>query len=81
MSDAVEVRTKVSFKPWPVPTEAGIDLGPGLKQDGIKPLPTIPLAELGDEVVDALVLRWLDNLYANRGQASPFIKRAMDRAA
>lgn len=68
MSDTVEVRTTVSFHTLDVPTEVRIDLG----EEGSSPL---PLSELDDDVVDALVRRWLDNLYASRNQDAPFTYR------
>lgn len=72
MSDAVTVMTKVRFKPFNVPNFASIQVGPRPKQEGISPLPSIPIAELDAEVLDALAGRWLDNLYAAVGRASPF---------
>lgn len=81
MSDTVEVKTKVSFRAWEVPTEATVDLPAGERQDGFKPLPTIPLVELDDDVVDALAQRWLANLYANRQRAAPFTYNKPARVA
>jgi hypothetical protein len=65
--DTVTVETSVRFKPLGVPNYA-VFANP--ENDG--GIYSIPLADLGDEAVDALVERWLDNLYAKRGQASPF---------
>jgi hypothetical protein len=80
MADTVEIKTKVSFRAWPVPDSASLDVPPGLKQEGMKPVPTFPLTELDDEVVDALAQRWLDNLYANRAQDAPFTYRKRAQA-
>ena len=77
MSDTIEVKTTVSFRAWPIPESAIVDFGDA---DDAQ-LPSIPLTDLASDVVDALAQRWLDNLYANRGQASPFVIERRPRAA
>jgi hypothetical protein len=74
VSDTIEVKTAVKFRAWDVPASAMLDVG----DEGAFP---VPLVELDDDVVDALVRRWLDNLYANRAMAAPFTYHGRVRAA
>jgi hypothetical protein len=81
MSHAIELKARVRFRPWMVPVCAIVEIGPQPRQEGIKNLPSIPVEELDEEVVDALARRWLDNLYASRKEGSPFTYNGRARAA
>lgn len=72
MTDIIEVKTTVRFKPWIVPDYANLDVGVRPRQEGFKPSEGIPVGELDPEVLDALAQRWLDNLYASVKRRPPF---------
>lgn len=59
----------MKLKHWTVPNFANIEMPPGLKQDGVKELPSIPIAELDAEALTSLAHQWLTDLYAKAGKA------------
>ncbi len=63
---------KLTLKPFPVPTEAVMEMPVGLKQDGLSRLPTVKVEDLDRDAVDELAEQWLKALYASRKQKSPF---------
>lgn len=72
MTDTVTVTAPVTYRAWKAPNFATLDMPPGLKQDGLKELPSIPVADLPAVAMDALAQQWLDHLYGKIGRANPF---------
>jgi hypothetical protein len=81
MSETIEVKAVVRLRAWPVPDCATVEMPPQPRQNGLGPLPTIPVEELDDEAVDALARRWLNSLYAARKEEPPFRYNGRARAA
>jgi hypothetical protein len=52
----------LQLQPFPVPTHVTISMPAGRKQDGIKPLPTLALTDLSDEVLSALIEEFATNV-------------------
>lgn len=69
---SIEVKMSISFQNWHAPNFALLESKPGLKQDGIQPTPSIPVADLEANVVDALAASWLEDLYRKAGHRCPF---------
>jgi len=68
----VEVRMTVRFTPWQAPNFATVQTKPGFKQDGMQPLPSIPVDVLDDDALQVLAQSWLTDLYAKAGKICPF---------
>jgi hypothetical protein len=68
----MEVTTTVNLNPWQVPNFATVKQKPGLKQDGIQPAVSIPVADLSQEALDSLAQAWLTELYNKADKHSPF---------
>ena len=73
----VEVKTTVRFRSLEVPDSVRLMVEIEETPDD----PSIPLAELEPEVIDALAETWLANLYASLNRQSPFTRREYARAA
>lgn len=58
----------VSLKNWTVPNFAQFDIPARPKQDGIRELPTVPVAELSASALSWLAEAWLTELYAKAGK-------------
>lgn len=68
----IETKIVTRLKTWQTPNFATVDLPPGRKEDGPKPLPTIAIADLGAEALDALAQAWLNELYTKATRINPF---------
>ena len=62
------ISLKLKLKPFAVPTHVTIELPPGRKQDGMQPLPTIPLSELDAESLAALIEEFSESVLRAAGQ-------------
>lgn len=69
---AVDVTVTMRLKRWMAPNYAIIETSPRPKQEGIQPLPTVPVTELGQAALDELAGAWLTDLYTKAGKQSPF---------
>lgn len=76
MTDTVTVTARVTYRAWPVPSHAVLDMPPQPKQAGLTELPKIAVEELDPHVLDALATQWLDHLYASVGRQHPFRRPA-----
>lgn len=59
---------QMKLKPWQVPNFAQVEMPPGLKQGGVRELPSIAVADLSDEALTGLAVQWLTDLYAKAGK-------------
>jgi len=67
----IEVRTKVTFKPWQSPNFATLDnISGGETQQNQNH--TIHVSQLDEYALAALADEWLENLYAKTEHTSPF---------
>ncbi len=57
--------------PFPVPAEVIVKMPPGRRQDGMKPVPTLQLADLDPTVLDALLLEFTEAVYRAAGREQP----------
>lgn len=80
MGDSVTAQVAVSFKAWPTPNFANVAVPPGLRQEGIAPLPSIPVAALDKVALDALAMAWVSELYEKAGYDAPVIGPALASA-
>lgn len=55
---------EMKLKPWLAPNFATLEQPPGLKQEGLRELPSIAVKDLPQATLDALAAEWLTNLYA-----------------
>lgn len=69
---SVEVKMTVKFQPWTAPNFAVMSQEPGRKEDGMRALPSIAIADLESAVIDMLAQEWLTDLYSKAGRHSPF---------
>lgn len=58
----------MKLKPWIPPNFAIMEQPPGRRQDGLKQLPCIAVADLPQDTIDGLVAEWLAALYAKAGK-------------
>jgi len=75
MAEVVEVATTVRFRCWQVPNFANVDMPPGAKQDGVQPLPSVPVGDLDQSALDGLVAAWLGDIYSKAGKDCPWAMR------
>jgi hypothetical protein len=68
MSASVEMK----LSPWLPPNFARVALPPGKRQDGLRELPAIAIADLPIEALNSLAEQWLVALYAKAGKPSPW---------
>lgn len=61
---------KMELNPWQTPDFATIKAPPGRRQDGMKEMPSIPVADLPDDAFHDLVSTWLTELYNKAGRKS-----------
>ena len=55
----------LTLKPFPVPTEVVIEMpGTGVRQNGMKPLPTLKLNQLDVETAEALITEFAEAVMA-----------------
>lgn len=59
------------LRPFAVPTYVSVEMPPGRKEDGPKPLPTFPLTQLPPEVLDQLCNQFRANVFAQAEQHDP----------
>lgn len=76
MRDTISISTKVVFRKWPAPNFATVSLPPLPRQEGMKELPSVPIAELQPQVLDALAEAWLADLYAKANRKAPELRFA-----
>lgn len=76
MSDVITIKTSVRFKTWRAPNFASVDQGARPRQEGMRPDSTIAVADLDPEVLDALAMEWLTDLYSKVQREPPFIRKA-----
>ena len=69
---SVTITQTVRLKPWQVPNFAGIEMPPGLKQEGFKELPTIAIKDLDYEALCGLAEQWLRELFSKANRPNPF---------
>lgn len=55
---------KLQLEPFPVPKHVALVLPAGKRQDGMTPRPTLPLSELPDEALEALIEEFATNVMA-----------------
>lgn len=68
----VQVKTSVHLNPWQTPNFATVIIPPGKREDGIRPAPTIAVADLDAEALDELAREWLNELYLKAKKPCPF---------
>jgi hypothetical protein len=57
----------LELNPFPVPTGVTVKLRPGLKQDGIRPLPVLSLVEISPVDLDALCEEFRTSVFKAAG--------------
>lgn len=71
---------ELKLKPIMTPNFVQAELPPGLKQDGLRELPSFPLKELSVSALDGLVAQWLVELYEKAGRKSAWeLNRAVPK--
>lgn len=58
----------LKLRPFAVPDKVVVELPPGLKQDGMQPLPTLTLAQLSDETLAELIEEFSTNVLIAAGK-------------
>ena len=61
----------VKLAPFPVPTAVRVQLAPGLRQDGMKPLPEILLSDLSVETLEELCREFRASVFDAAGKTRP----------
>lgn len=56
----------VKLKPWSVPEEVIVDMPPGLKQDGMVPLPRFKLCDISLDAMNDMIKEFEHNVRALR---------------
>ena len=70
----------LKLKPFTVPTEVFVDTKPGLRQDGIRPLPALKLTELSPVDLDAMCEEFRTAVFEAAGY-NPLFNRPAAQAA
>lgn len=65
------ITTGIRLKPWQVPNFATMELGPRPREEGMIQAPSIPIADLEQGAFDALVERWVNDIYKKAGRERP----------
>jgi hypothetical protein len=58
----------MKLKPFPIPETVIIEMPPGKREDGIKPLPTLPLSALDEETLNTLIQEFAEAVLAAAGK-------------
>lgn len=64
----------LKLKPFQVPNFVLADLPPGLKQDGIKELPSFPLSALDAATLTGMCDAFRDEVFRKAGKERPLIE-------
>lgn len=72
MSDTIEITTAATLKAWCVPNYAYLVRSDIDESDHDDDRLALSIETAPREVVDALAKQWLNQLYASRGEVSPF---------
>ena len=59
----------LELQPFPVPEDVTIKLPPGRREDGMRPAPTMKLADLSDEVLAAMCEEFTQAVFAAAGKS------------
>lgn len=71
---------ELKLKPIMTPNFVQAEMPPGLKQDGLRELPSFPLKELSVAALDGLVAQWLSELYEKAGKQNAWeLNRALPK--
>lgn len=70
-SDVVTVNVPVKYKKFDIPMAARMHLPPAPRQEGVRPLPEIPLDTLSNDAFVQLVEAWVDDMYRTHRQQRP----------
>ena len=76
MADTIEVTTTVDLVTWPTPDYVSIGPSDIAADEGADGVHCTPVETAPQTAVDALVERWLTNLYARRQEANPWELKA-----
>lgn len=68
------MQMKMKMKPFVVPNFAVMEMPPRLKQDGMRELPSFPIADLPLETLDKLVEELRQNIYEKAGKELPELR-------
>ena len=60
---------KMELNKWQTPNFATIKAATGRRQDGMKEMPSIPVADLPEDAFHDLVKAWLVELYEKAGRS------------
>lgn len=80
-AQTVTVSALVTFKTWPAPNFARIQIAPRPRQEGFQLSDGVRVAELDPAVLDALAVAWLNDLYAKTGRPCPFALTELNQGA
>lgn len=59
---------QMKLKPFQVPNYAVIEMPPRPKQEGVRELPPVPVADLAPDALRELAQQWLTELYRKAGK-------------
>lgn len=71
----------LELRPFPVPNEVFVQTKPGLRQDGIRPLPALKLTELSPVDLDAMCEEFRTSVFEAAGYNPLFNRPAAQAAA
>lgn len=63
MTDSVKVQQEIEYRRFKVPEEVFLVMSPGKRQDGFQTAKGIPLKDLPRDVLDSLVMAWIEDVY------------------